>query len=175
LVLFLGYPTYSLTVTLASVLIFTGIGALLSGRFADSPHTLLRPLVGIIIALTVFYLFLLPWLTDALLSWPLGARVIVTFLVLAPLGVTLGMFMPLGLGAVARLTEYPREYVAWGWAVNGFAAVTGAVLTTILAMTFGFNVVMVLALAVYLVALATLRRLLGPARQEAATELTTSA
>ena len=35
LVLFLGYPTYSLTVTLASILIFTGVGALLSGRFAS--------------------------------------------------------------------------------------------------------------------------------------------
>ena len=32
LTLFLGYPTYSLTVTLASILIFTGVGALLSGR-----------------------------------------------------------------------------------------------------------------------------------------------
>jgi spermidine synthase len=173
LVLFLGYPTYSLTVTLASILIFTGIGALVSGRFADSPHTLLRPLVGIIMMLTVFYLFALPWLTDVLLSWPLGARVVVTFLMLAPLGITLGMFMPLGLGAVSRLTQYPREYVAWGWAVNGFASVTGAVLTTILAMAFGFNLVMVLALIVYLVALATLRRLLGPAPQPEPINLTT--
>ncbi len=32
LVLFLGYPTYSLTVTLASLLVFTGLGALLSNR-----------------------------------------------------------------------------------------------------------------------------------------------
>ena len=35
LTLFLGYPTYSLTVTLGSILIFTGIGALLSGRYTD--------------------------------------------------------------------------------------------------------------------------------------------
>ena len=62
------------------------------------------------------------------------------------------MFMPLGLGAVAGLTDHPPEYVAWGWAVNGFASVIGAVLTTILAMTFGFQVVLVLALVVYLVA-----------------------
>ena len=32
LTLFLGYPTYSLTVTLMSLLVFVGIGALLSGR-----------------------------------------------------------------------------------------------------------------------------------------------
>ena len=39
LVLFLGYPTYSLTVTLASLLVFTGVGSLLSHRFAPSAGT----------------------------------------------------------------------------------------------------------------------------------------
>ena len=33
LVLFLGYPTYSLTVTLAAILLSTGVGALLSSRY----------------------------------------------------------------------------------------------------------------------------------------------
>jgi MFS family permease len=92
-----------------------------------------------------------------------GPRVLLAFVVLAPLGLCLGMFMPLGLGAVARLTEFPREYVAWGWAINGFASVIGAVLTTILAMTFGFRAVLLLALVVYLVAVAVLRVLLRAA------------
>ena len=65
--------------------------------------------------------------------------------------------MPLGLGAVAELTEFPREYVAWGWAVNGFASVIGAVLTTILAMTFGFRRVLLLAVVAYVIALLALR------------------
>ncbi len=51
------------------------------------------------------------------------------FLVLAPLGMLLGIFMPLGLGAVSALTDHGEEYVAWGWAVNGFASVIGSVLT----------------------------------------------
>ena len=51
--------------------------------------------------------------------------------------------------------------MAWGWAVNGFASVIGSVLTTILAMTFGFGTVLVIAVAVYLVALGALWRLLG--------------
>ena len=37
LTLFLGYPTYSLTVTLAAILVSTGIGALLSRWFAGDP------------------------------------------------------------------------------------------------------------------------------------------
>jgi hypothetical protein len=161
LVLFLGYPTYSLTVTLASILIFTGVGALLSGRYR--PHRVVPGLLSGIVVLTLFYAFGLPRLTDALLDWPLAGRVLFAFLVLAPLGICLGTFMPLGLGAVARLTEFSREYVAWGWAVNGFASVIGAVLSTILAMTFGFRTVLFVALAIYLVALAVLRSLLRAA------------
>lgn len=159
LVLFLGYPTYSLTVTLASILIFTGVGALLSERFTDRAGAATRRLLPAIVALTAAYMFLLPRLTDALLSWPLAARVVVAFVILAPLGVCLGMFMPLGIGSVARLSAHPGEYVAWGWAVNGFASVVGSVLTTVIAMMFGFNVVLVIGLVVYLGAFAALRSL----------------
>jgi spermidine synthase len=159
LTLFLGYPTYSLTVTLASLLIFTGVGALLSARYRN-PDRALVPLLAAIVALTLFYQFALPRLTDGLLGWPFAGRVVLTFLVLAPLGICLGTFMPVGLGAISRLTTNSREYVAWGWAVNGFASVVGAVLSTVLAMEFGFRVVLFLALALYLVALVTLRGLL---------------
>jgi hypothetical protein len=160
LTLFLGYPTYSLTVTLMSLLIFTGVGAYLSERFKDRGASVAPVLVAAITALTLFYLFGLMPLTTALLSWPLAARILVALAVLAPLGVCLGMFMPLGLGAVARTTDHAREYVAWGWAVSGFASVIGSVLSTILAMTFGFGVVLALALGIYLIALAILPTLL---------------
>jgi hypothetical protein len=66
-----------------------------------------------------------------------------------------------GLTAVASLTDHPEEYVAWGWAVNGFASVIGAVLTTLLAMSYGFRMVLVLGLGAYLVALVALRSLLA--------------
>lgn len=160
LTLFLGYPTYSLTVTLASLLVFTGVGALLSPRTTRRPERAVPALGGAMVGLAAFYLFGLPWLTDALLHVPLTARVITTFVVLAPLGVCLGTFMPLGLTTVASLTDHSEEYVAWGWAVNGFASVIGAVLTTLLAMTFGFRTVLVVGLGAYLVALVTLRALL---------------
>ena len=110
LTLFLGYPTYSLTVTLMSILIFTGVGALLSERWKDEPRRVLPWLVGAIVALTVFYECGLPPLTDALLGLPLAVRVPVAFVVLAPLGLCLGTFMPLGLGAVAG-AHRPQERV----------------------------------------------------------------
>ena len=160
LTLFLGYPTYSLTVTLASILVFTGVGAALSPRTARRPQQVLPVLAAAIVGLTAFYELGLPPLTHALLDTPLTARVLVTFAVLAPLGLCLGTFMPLGLRTVASLSDHPEEYIAWGWAVNGFASVIGAVLTTLLAMTLGFRVVLVLGVVVYLFALGMLRWLL---------------
>ncbi len=165
LVLFLGYPTYSLTVTLMSLLIFLGVGSLLSGRVGD-PKRALPALVVAIVALSAFYLFGLRPVTDSLLGLPLGLRVPIAFLLLAPLGICLGMFMPLGLGAVTALGGGTDEYVAWAWAINGFASVVGSVLTTVLAMTFGFQVVLALALVTYLVAILALRSLLAAARED---------
>ena len=54
LTLFLGYPTYSLTVTLASLLIFTGVGALLSERFKNRPR---RAMPVLFAAVALFFGF----------------------------------------------------------------------------------------------------------------------
>jgi hypothetical protein len=160
LVQFLGYPTYSLTVTLATLLVSTGIGALVSRRFAHRASTAIPLTLAVLAALTLFYEFALPAILDgSLLSTGLPARVGFAVLVLAPLGVCLGMFMPIGLDRVASLTEHSEEYVAWAWAVNGFFAVIGSVLTTILSMALGFRVVQFAALGVYAIAVFAFTRL----------------
>jgi MFS family permease len=170
LVLFLGYPTYSITVTLASLLIFTGIGALLAGRLGPRLRRGSPLVLAAIAGLTVFYSFGLPSLIDAAQGGPLLARATITFAVLAPLGLCLGAFMPLGVGAVSELTSLRREYVAWAWAVNGFASVIGSVLATILSMTYGFGVLLVLGLAMYAVAVVCLYALSGAAPSGGAAE-----
>ncbi|MGI9601267.1 MAG: hypothetical protein ACR2QE_05255 [Acidimicrobiales bacterium] len=164
LVLMLGYPTYSLTVTLASILVFTGLGALLSSRYEENPAT---PwvLLGALVPLTAFYLWGLDPMTEALLDQSLTVRVLFAFAAVAPLGLVLGAFMPLGLRTVAGSTDYHDEYVAWGWAVNGFFSVIGSVGSTILSMAFGFQVVLVVALALYAgacITLFTMRRRMLP-------------
>ena len=100
---------------------------------------------------------------DVWLPSPLVARVMATLVLLAPLGVVLGLFMPLGLRVVALLNAEGSTYVAWAWAVNGFCSVIGSVLTTMLSMTFGFRAVLVLGLVAYVVALTALWRLSAPA------------
>ena len=160
LVQFLGYPTYSLTVTLATLLVSTGVGALASRRLAARTRTTVPALLAVLAALTLFYELALPSILDGpLLSTGLSVRIGFAVVVLAPLGVCLGMFMPFGLDRVASLTVHSEEYVAWAWAVNGFFAVIGSVLTTILSMAVGFRAVQYAALAIYAVAVIAFTRL----------------
>jgi len=158
LTLFLGYPTYSLSVTLFAILVSTGIGSALSERSLPDHRQAVTRLLGVLAVLVAFYLLALPPLTRACIGWPLAARIALTTAVLAPLGLCLGMFMPIGLRSVARLSPHSGEYVAWAWAVNGFCSVVASILSTMCSMAFGFDAVMVIAVCIYAVGVLALRR-----------------
>jgi hypothetical protein len=90
-------------------------------------------------------------LLRALIGLPFAVRVVVTVALLAPLGVGLGMAMPI---ALKRLhAQYPAG-VPWAWAVNGVMSVLGSVLAVAIAITAGFTVATLAACACYLAALA---------------------
>src|SRR5262245_59403950 len=156
---FLGYPTRSRSVTLAALLVASGIGSLLAPRWAKRRTRSLLGLLGALAALTLLYRFGLTPLVQELVGLPLAARVALALACLAPLGLCLGAFMPIGLATVAATTPHAREYVAWAWAVNGFCSVVASVLATILAMSFGFHAVLALAAVVYAVGVAALVRI----------------
>jgi len=159
LVLLLGFPTYSLIVTLLSVLLFSALGSVLAARWSRNRDRALTVLLAALAVQTAFHAFGLPVLVDALIGTPLAVRILASVAVIAPLGVCLGAFMPMGIRAVAGLSPHADVYVAWAWAVNGFFSVISSVLTTILAMAWGFSVVLALGLATYAVAVVVLRSL----------------
>ncbi len=66
----------------------------------------------------------------------------------------MGMPFPLGL---ARLAGRADALIPWAWGVNACASVIAAILATVLAIHFGFSVVVVLAVALYAVAAALWR------------------
>jgi spermidine synthase len=164
LTLFLGYPTYSLTVTLFALLVSTGLGSFLSEWLADRRNAALRTLGVVLVLLVLAYERGLPLLAAAGIGWPFPLRVGAAVAVLLPLGLCLGAFMPLGLRTVAAVTRFGEEFVAWGWAVNGFFSVVSSVLATMLSMTFGFDRVMLAGAIVYVVGIVALLRIPAPAR-----------
>jgi hypothetical protein len=151
LTLFLGYPTYSLTITLFAILVFSGIGSILSSRYSESPRRTLPVLLVIVAALIGAYQYILPSLIEHFVGHALVVRILLTILCIAPIGVCLGAFMPIGLRRVAAASPYSRQYVAWAWAINGFFSVIASILSTIYAMAFGFRSLMLAAIGVYAV------------------------
>ena len=104
-------------------------------------------------------------LLRGLIELPFALRLIVTVALLAPVGVTLGMAMPLGLSRLAAL--HPSG-VPWAWAINGLASVLASALAVAVAITWGFEVTTLLAVACYLGALAHVRLARWPRRAAAA-------
>lgn len=154
LTLLLGQPVYSLTVTLFSLLIFTGLGSLvLAPHFYAGGRRYWAVPIGIVSYIAVFNSSS-EALTASLISAALPIRIAACVLILAPLGVLLGVPFAYGL-AVAQRRD-PR-LIPWAWAINGCLSVVGSILTVVVSMNFGFAAVLWVAAVVYVLGYAALR------------------
>ena len=72
LVLFLGHPTYSLTVTLCTFLLFAGLGSLYAGRFEGREAVALRGIVPLLAVVALLLAAAFELVLDATLSQPLA-------------------------------------------------------------------------------------------------------
>ncbi len=150
-VLLLGHPVYSLTVTLFSLLLGTGIGAAWSRRL-QAP-TLGRSAAVALIAIAVAAIAVVMVLTP-LIAWAIPfarwLRIGIAVAILLPVGALLGVPMPTGL---RLLQSRAPQMVAWAWGINGALSVLGATLAIFIAMNWGFRVTLFAAAATYLVGL----------------------
>jgi hypothetical protein len=152
-VLLLGHPVYSLTVTLFSLLLGTGIGAAWSRRFDE--RTLRRSgarAVVLVAAIALVFGAATAPVIEWAIPWPRSVRIAVAISMLVPVGVALGIPMPTGLRLLARRAP---DLVAWAWGMNGALSVVGATLAIFIAMNWGFGATLLSAAAVYLVGFAS--------------------
>jgi hypothetical protein len=149
-ILFLGPPIYSLAVVLFSLLVFSGFGSLLAGRFSrrNPRRTLLFVLLALVL-LSLLSIFALPIPLDAAMSAPILWRCLLAVLLLAPLGLLMGMPLPLGMGLFHR----DGSAVPWSWGINSATSVLGALLAVVMAMNFGFNLTLLGGVLIYALAL----------------------
>ena len=144
LILLVGRPTYALAAVLFGLLLFCGLGSLLSPRLPW------RGALAAVMLLAAAYLLLLPDLFQAVLGLSLPARFAVGVLSLAPLGLAMGMPFPKG---ITWLGGAAPDLVPWAWGVNGAVSVVASVLAALVALSAGFTVVLVAGVACYGVAL----------------------
>jgi hypothetical protein len=143
---FLGYPTYSLTITLSSLLSFAALGALYSHRTTLAGARSVWLAVAALSALTLAYAAIGHGLLVSLMHLPLGVRCALAVVFIAPLGFVLGVFLPTGVRALG--SSRPAA-VPLAWAANGSASVVGTVGSVMLATVIGFRGVALCAVIVY--------------------------
>jgi len=146
-ILFLGHPAYSISLIIACLLVFSGIGSALSERFGRRPARALYAVFAVIFLLLTATLYGMPMVFSALLGRPLWVRVLATCCMIAPLGIAMGMPFPLGLRLVHRISS---GLVGWAWGINGFMTVIGSILTIVVSLALGFTAVLWTAAWLYL-------------------------
>ena len=145
-VLFLGHPTYALTVVVFLMLLASGVGSAVSRRWLVEPARVKVPLAVIVGALLV-YLFVLPRVLSAAVGAPFAAKCVMSGLLLVPLGFLMGMPFPSGLRALHGAGD---EIIEWAWAMNAASSVLGSVLAMVIAIQFGLNMVLICGATAYM-------------------------
>lgn len=167
LVLFVGHPTYAITVVILSMLLFSGIGSNAVERFPQErlPGILTGVLAGVVV-LGLLQAFVVPGM---LYAWafglPIGWRTLLVFAVLAPLGLLMGMPFPL---ALRILRPEAAGLVPWAWALNGWMSVVASLGTVLVSRLVGYRAAFVVAIAAYVLAMVlapALRRIGGDVRR----------
>jgi hypothetical protein len=178
--IFLGHPTYALTVVLFSLLVFSGIGSVASERIARSRRTLvtLTPLALLLPALAAIGL-----VTPAVVQRMDGAttpvRIATAVALLMPLGLLMGMPFAIGMRAASARPGAPTAFL---WGINGATSVCASVVGVVLAVFFGISTAYWAGLAAYAMAAASLiavtrrrRAAVEPATRESEPERARSA
>ncbi len=167
-VLFLGHPTYALTVVIFLLLLSSGAGSLTSRRWLPNAARGWVPLLLLIMAICL-YTVVLPRLLSSFIGLAFFGKLVASAMVLVPLGFAMGMPFPTGLRSFARTSvpelpvlelgepvNHDDNAVEWAWAMNAASSVLGSVLAMVVALHFGLNVTLACGAAAYLLALALL-------------------
>ncbi len=149
-VLFLGHPTYALTVIIFSMLLSSGVGSFYSRRLLGGSEARLRVLLAAVAALVAILAFAATPLMDAGVAWPLVIRALVTVAAIAPAGFLMGMPFPTGL---SLLEELAAPAVRWAWALNAASSVLGSAGAIFFALYLGLRDTLLLGACLYLGAL----------------------
>ena len=149
-VLFLGHPTYALTVIIFSMLISSGFGSFFSRRVMHGSESRLKAvLLGVALAVSVLAFIAAP-VSEFGAGWPIAAKIAVTVALIAPAGFLMGMPFPTGLTLLEM--RFPQA-VRWAWALNAAASVLGSATAIFLAIYIGLRATLLAGGLLYLLAL----------------------
>ena len=169
LTIFLGHPVYALSVVLFSILLSSGLGSLSTARAADTVQAAMVR-IGITIVVLVAFGVLTPATVRAFDGASNATRILLSIVILFPLGFCMGMAFPLGMRVALRTSPH---LAPWLWGINGAASVCASVLAVVIAIGAGIAAAFWAGTACYVVAFGALaweQRVHQPALTTAAPE-----
>jgi hypothetical protein len=95
-------------------------------------------------------------------GWPLGLKIGITAVLIAPAGFCMGLPFPTGL---KRLKAWQPESVRWAWSLNAASSVMGSAGAIVCAIYLGLIQTLLIGGGLYLLALLVLRS--SPAEERA--------
>ncbi len=154
-VLFLGHPTYALTVVIFSMLVSSGLGSYFSRRvLGRNDRRLNLALIAIAVLVAALAAVVTPLLAAGV-GLPLPLKFLITAALIAPAGFFMGMPFPT---ALKRLEDWHKPSVRWAWSLNAAASVLGSVGSLVCAIYLGLVQTLLAGGLLYLVALAIVAR-----------------
>ena len=150
-VMALGNPTISASVLITGMLVFSGLGALVSERILPRARIVMPAIFLAIGALLLVAALFLDRALDAIGDLPYAARLVSCFLFVAPPAFLMGFPMPTAMTSLGRLGK--EHMFIWAWGVNGCFSVIGAAAAPVIATNFGLGAVIEVAALAYLLAL----------------------
>ncbi len=145
----IGSPTKIFSVLLFSVLLWCGIGSQISSKIASPPKWRISIFCWVVAAVNGVFVYWIQdhYLLESLSNEPL--RILSVILVLAPLGLVMGMPFPSLLNSV-QPGEKRQLGVIWG--INGLASLAGANLWIVVSIMAGGNITLLCGAAFYILA-----------------------
>ena len=139
---------------LTGMLIFSGLGSMLTGRYTPIAARASLVCTIVIVVWAILVLLFLQDLMLATLGLPWLARAALVLAIAAPVSAALGLPFPLGLGRVGS-----GGFLPWAWGLNGAFSVVSTPLANLTAIGTGYDRVLLSAVLLYVTALLTFPRL----------------
>jgi SAM-dependent methyltransferase len=150
-ILALSNPTVSASVLITGMLVFSGLGSLVSERFLDRSRAVMPAIFLAIGALLIGYGLFLDRVLDFIGTFPYAWRLVFCFALISPPAFLMGFPMPTAMTSLARLGK--DHMFLWAWGINGCFSVIGAALVPIIATSYGLSTVLIVSGSAYLSAM----------------------
>lgn len=161
---YLGHPTYSVAVTLFSMILATSVGSWLSDRIQVETNASATKIIPIAIAVLLLGgTFALQPVIDATLQLVLFWRCVITAAMVAAMALPLGFCFPLGLRLVRQLSE---PSLPWMWGINGACGVMASVVAVAISLWSGIHTSLYIAALCYAAVALPAARLYASGRRE---------